>query len=189
MRKTQIKHVLPCGDGRKIGSFMASFYLNSYIDRRPFHAAFSEYEPAVLHRFTLLYADWLKRLAGYGCYDDRNQASAEMARACCYSLGDLDRYEIPKRMPKALCGQYELENPHDSGQIAAMMRDFLCSVERYDDFVAHMVQDAHRTIQQTFTDFGRDWCQYLLENPSRAKAKTLRMATVISGHARYLPHI
>lgn len=172
-----------------------SLYLNTFSSRKEFHPIFAAYKrPA--HNFTVLILQWLYHLSCVTYYDKRNEASVLLAREITCSIPLYDDYDYQSLLQHTSAVKkpvIEITDFRSHDEMALVLSCYLTDKNAkngiYKSFVQQMLYE-HKTLQQSFMRFCRDWCNYVInEKPFGASSKTIKLAKPLAESKNGLPMI
>ena len=180
-------------DGRQVAAILFDFYLNSFSsNHNAFMERFSAEPMEVQHNFMALASQWFLEMSEWEPwhYDERNEKSVIMAKLIRRNL--LANPLKPKRVKKKNEEAVMEVCYYDNSSVASMLSHYLRNAggndRAFDAFMKKAVNE-HKTLQQNFTRFIREWCSSWLEkNPNSKQAMAKTVNAVVQGSIS-LPYI
>lgn len=179
-------------DGKQIAEVLLSYYLNSYDRIHPdFMEQMYQEKPEIRNNFMALIVQWFLNLASRKPYewDDRNAKSVELAMEVKTQLSQAN---IMVRVSKKKNPEsHMMVSCRDSQSVEQMMAVYLSRTEGEEPFkvLISELKDKHRTLQQNFTRFVREWCEWLIKENPAGRSREIQTAKIIVQPRIPLPYI
>lgn len=193
METTMMEKTVEVTDGKQVATILLSYYLNSYDRVHPdFMGLMYRERPEIRTNFMVLIVQWFFNLASRKTYewDERNEKSVEMANILKAQLSQVD---LKVRPVKKRNLENQIQVSYQEGQsVEQMMAAYLALTEETEEpfkiFMSGLANE-HRTLQQNFTRFVQEWCQWLVKENPTGRSREMRIAKMVAQTLVPLPYI
>lgn len=175
-------------NGEHIAHLVGGIYLNRHSHgSKIFMDTMAAQNEKIQYNFTLLCAEWFRRLSEVNCYDDRNEASVMLGKRL---VAQFPFEELPykKRLGKDAPAQITL-NYDDGSAVAQALAAYLtlCAPD-YDAFLKTMLYE-HKTLQQNFSRLCVKWLKGLADRERKLQREEKKLTEAMSSLDTGLPYI
>lgn len=160
-------------NGDDIANVLIGSFLNSYgnDNSKRFYEVILKEKKTVQFNFTVMLYDWLAHLSTVKCYDGRNEDSVSYAIKMMGKIEAIPKYK-PVKSKNILSSCFEYRNDED---MAKMTAAFISVNKSYEAFFKSALNQ-HKTLQQSYTRFMVNWCNYLIKANEKSKAEHILLA-------------
>ena len=183
--KNTMTHINDVSNGKEVAEAIAGLYVNSLVTPgKKFYECMMKMQESIRYDFTMLCFEWLNALSDCSSYDGRNEASVIFARKVSGIISDFDTDRLTRRC-ESMCGM-DLDYRNDFSA-ALLFEHYLFSSESNDEFIRYMINNAHKTNQQSFSRLCCGWLKHLSE--TRVNKPYIRKATDIVAEYKGFPFV
>ena len=178
-------HINDVSDGNEVAEAIAGLYVNSLTTPgKKFYEIMLKMQESIRYDFTMLCFEWFNALSGCKCYDGRNEASVIFARRVSDIISDFDTDRLTRRCENMDGMDFDYRNDFSA---ALLFEQYLHSSESNDGFIRYMLNNAHKTNQQSFSRLCCGWLEFLSE--TKDKKAYVRMADAMVAEYKGFPFV
>ena len=182
----QLVRIVSVIDGSRVQEVLVSGYLNVVtVDHTDFMELMLKEDYRIRHNFMMLIGQWLLRLPAYGKaakHFEQIEGSIKLAQAL-----------EPELMKRSLWPWLVYTDPapkevavgiHDTESVERLFAAYLSKTEwefcnPFEQFLAAM-QVEDKSLQQTFTRFALEWCDWVVRNEAEINGEAYQIARAVT---------
>lgn len=181
----QSDEVVSVIDGMRVQEILVSRYLNVVIvDHTDFMRLMLKEDYRIRHNFMMLIGQWflwLSDFSGSMGWDERNEGSVKMSQELKPELLKINLW--PWVMYKDSSPNEVSVSVHDTESVVRLFAAYLSKTEweicnPFHQFLIAM-QKEDRTLQQTFTRFALEWCDWVVKKEAEVQGELYRIASLV----------
>ena len=181
----QSEEVVSVIDGMRVQEILVSRYLNVVIvDHTDFMRLMLKEDYRIRHNFMMLIGQWflwLSDFSGSMGWDERNEGSVKMSHELKPELLKINLW--PWVMYKDSSPNEVSVSVHDTESVVRLFAAYLSKTEweicnPFHQFLIAM-QKEDRTLQQTFTRFALEWCDWVVKKEAEVQGELYRIASLV----------
>lgn len=181
----QSERVVSVIDGTMVQDILVGRYLNVVtVDHTDFMRLMQKEDYRIQHNLMMLIGQWFLVLSACGetgDWDERNEGSIKMSSELKPKLLKMNLW--PWVMYVDSTPNEVLVSIHDTESVERLFAAYLCKTEweirnPFHQFLTAMLKE-DRTLQQTFTRFALEWCDWVIKEEKETQEEAYRIASLV----------